>query len=210
VQSATTDPEVQKLYCAVELVPVVEASKLVTIEVESRSQTPSLQFRHCVHTILTIFYHMHHYHYAATGDMIKSSIYLKVTSICRYIFLRFWLKTQFASTKFCDLYVEMVQGLQILIFYTAMVLIANDCGYKFLRFWANPQKYQILVPAKNSHLKVVQCILLCIKLTVQDMHTITTSVPPRKYLGGINNHIKAFTLTVTEALKVHYTWDNTV
>ena len=24
----------------------------------------------------------------------------------------------------------------------------------FLRFWANPQKYQTLVPAKNSHLKV--------------------------------------------------------
>ncbi len=40
------------------------------------------------------------------------------------------------------------------MFYTAMVHIANDCGYKILRFWANPQKYQTLVPAKNSHLKV--------------------------------------------------------
>jgi hypothetical protein len=30
--------------------------------------------------------------------------------------------------------------------------IANDSGYKILRFWANPQKYQTLVPAKNSHL----------------------------------------------------------
>jgi hypothetical protein len=77
-----------------------------------------------------------------------------VTIICRYIFLRFRLKIHFASTKFCDLYVEMVQGRQILTFYTTMVLIANDCGYKILRFWANPQKYQTLVPAKNSHLKV--------------------------------------------------------
>ena len=40
--------------------------------------------------------------------------YLKVTIIRRYIFLRFWLKTPFASTKFCDLYTEMVQGQQIL------------------------------------------------------------------------------------------------
>jgi hypothetical protein len=28
----------------------------------------------CVRTILTTFYHMHHYHYAATGDMVKSFI----------------------------------------------------------------------------------------------------------------------------------------
>ena len=80
--------------------------------------------------------------------------YLKVTIIYRYIFLRFWLKTPFASTKFCDLYAEMVQGQQILIFYTITVHIANDYGYKILRFWANPQKYQTVVPAKNSHLKV--------------------------------------------------------
>jgi hypothetical protein len=33
-----------------------------------------------------------------------------VTIICRYIFLRFWLRARFASTKFCDLYAEMVQG----------------------------------------------------------------------------------------------------
>ena len=48
----------------------------------------------------------------------------------------------------------MVQGRQILIFYTIIVHIANDCRYKILRFWANPQKNQTLVPAKNSHLKV--------------------------------------------------------
>ena len=81
-------------------------------------------------------------------------VYLKVTIICRYIFLRFGLETPFASTKFCDLNAEMVQGRQILMFYTTIVHIANDCGYKILRFWANPQKYQTLVPAKNSHLKV--------------------------------------------------------
>ena len=32
--------------------------------------------------------------------------------------------------------------------------MANVSGYKILRFWANPQKYQILMPAKNSHLKI--------------------------------------------------------
>ena len=47
--------------------------------------------------------------------------YLKVTIICRYIFLRFQLKTLFASTKFCNLYAEMVQDQQILIFYTVIV-----------------------------------------------------------------------------------------
>jgi hypothetical protein len=31
----------------------------------------------------------------------------------------------------------------------------------------------------------VICILLCIKLTVKDMHTTTTSVPARRYLGGV-------------------------
>ena len=68
-------------------------------------------------------------------------IYLKVTIVCRYIFQRFCSKTRFASTKFCDLYAEMVQGRQILMFYTTIVHIANVCGYKILRFWANPQKY---------------------------------------------------------------------
>ena len=33
--------EVQKLYCAVEFFSVIEDLKLVTIEVESHSQTPS-------------------------------------------------------------------------------------------------------------------------------------------------------------------------
>jgi hypothetical protein len=40
---ATTDrSEVRKLYCTVEFVPVVEASKRVIIEVKSRCQAPSL------------------------------------------------------------------------------------------------------------------------------------------------------------------------
>ena len=42
------------------------------------------------------------------------------------------------------------------MFYTTIVHIANDCGYKILRFW---QKYQTLVPAKNSHLKVKVIVL---------------------------------------------------
>ena len=68
------------------------------------------------------------------------------------LFLWFWLKTPFVSTKFCDFYAEMVQGWQILMFYATIVHIANDCGYKILCFRANLQKYQTLIPAKNSHL----------------------------------------------------------
>ncbi len=30
--------------------------------------------QHCVRIILTTFYHMHHYRYVATGDMVKSFI----------------------------------------------------------------------------------------------------------------------------------------
>ena len=58
------------------------------------------------------------------------------------------------STKFCDLYAELVQGQQILMFYTTIVHIAHVCRYKILRSWANLQKYQMLVPAKICHLKV--------------------------------------------------------
>ena len=48
----------------------------------------------------------------------------------------------------------MVQGQQILMFYTTIVHTANVCRYKILRLWANPEKYQMLVPAIISHLKV--------------------------------------------------------
>jgi GTP cyclohydrolase II len=69
------------------------------------------------------------------------------------------------------LYAEMVQGRQILKFYTTMVHIANDCGYKILRFWANPQKYQTLVPAKNSHLKSTQiCTCIFAELLTRETH----------------------------------------
>ena len=34
-------PEVRKEYCTVEFVSVIEASKLVAVKAESRSQTPS-------------------------------------------------------------------------------------------------------------------------------------------------------------------------
>ena len=48
-----------------------------------------------------------------------------------------------------NLYAEMVQDQQILIFYTTIVHhVADDYGYIILRFWANPQKYQTLVPQK--------------------------------------------------------------
>ena len=39
-------------------------------------------------------------HVCSTGPVT----YLRVTIICWYIFLRFCLKAQFASSKFCDLY----------------------------------------------------------------------------------------------------------
>jgi hypothetical protein len=75
----TDRSEVQKLYCAVELVLVVEAFKLVTIEVERLHLCDSgAGMQHCVRTILTTFYHMHHYHYAATGDMVKSFIQFSI------------------------------------------------------------------------------------------------------------------------------------
>ena len=45
-------------------------------------------------------------------------IYLKVTIICRYIFLRIQFKASFVRTNICNLYVEMVQGLHFLMFGT--------------------------------------------------------------------------------------------
>ena len=88
---------------------------------------------------------------------------LKVTIICRYIFLWFWLKGQFACTKFCDLCADMVKGRQFLMF---DMYVTNVCEYKILRFLANPQKYQTLIPAKNSHLKVslywFSCVCVCV------------------------------------------------
>ena len=51
-------------------------------------------------------------------DIVDIIGYLKVTIICRYIFLRIWLEWQFASTKFCNLYVEMVNGQYSPICYT--------------------------------------------------------------------------------------------
>jgi hypothetical protein len=50
-----------------------EASKPVTIEAESRSEAPACGTVYALY-ILTTFYHMHHCHYAATGDMVKSFI----------------------------------------------------------------------------------------------------------------------------------------
>jgi hypothetical protein len=62
----------------------------------------------------------------------------------------------YARDEILSIYMEMVQGRQILMFYTTMVLIANDCGYKILRFGANPQKYQMLVPAKLSFFSLLR------------------------------------------------------
>jgi hypothetical protein len=70
--------EIWKPYCTVEFVFVIEASRFVPIEAESRSQTPSLRIDvDDVPTILMTLYHMHHYNYGATGDMVKC--FIKVT-----------------------------------------------------------------------------------------------------------------------------------
>ena len=55
----------------------------------------------------------------------------------------------------------MVQGRKVLMWHTAIVQ-RDVCGYKILRFWANLKKYQTLVPAKYSHLKVYDkcCIMV--------------------------------------------------
>jgi hypothetical protein len=69
--------------------PVIEASKFATVEVESRSQTPSLLLR-CLHrcglyTVYILYiddlYNMHHYNYAATGDVVKCFIITHVLNI---------------------------------------------------------------------------------------------------------------------------------
>ena len=60
--------------------PVIEGSILVTIKVESRSQTPSLRFggaginiacRLCMHYIDDHYHIMHHDNHATTGDVVK-------------------------------------------------------------------------------------------------------------------------------------------
>ena len=65
-----------------------------------------------------------------------ANAYLRVTIICRYIFLWFWVKTQFASTKFWNLYAKMVQG------WRSILHIANVRDTKFCVFGPihNPQK----------------------------------------------------------------------
>ena len=56
---------------------MIKASRFITIEIENWFQTPStssLQLRHqmkTIRTILTTFYHMHHYNYTPTGGMVK-------------------------------------------------------------------------------------------------------------------------------------------
>ena len=57
-------PEVQKEYCAVEFISVIEASKNVAIKVESILDAISMisgaSIDRCVRILLTTFYHMHH------------------------------------------------------------------------------------------------------------------------------------------------------
>ena len=56
------------------------------------------------------------------------------------------------------------------------IAYASKClqVYKFLQLWANPQKYQTLTPAKNSHLKVYNHTHCHIANRMQARFTILT------------------------------------
>ena len=54
---------------------MIEASKLVTVEVKSRSQTPSLAVIEVPASMWLVDHmHVHHQNYAATGDVVKFSV----------------------------------------------------------------------------------------------------------------------------------------
>ena len=60
------------------------------------------------------------------GAVDNCTSYLKVTIICRYIFFAIsHCKAHFASTNFCDLNAEMVQGRLILMFVVHIVMFAS-------------------------------------------------------------------------------------
>ena len=81
--------------------------------------------------------------------------YLKVTIIYRYIFGRFRDYYHFAGINFLlfSLVTEMTNN-SIVMLRRLQASETFVCVYKILRFCANPQKFQTLVPTKNSHLKV--------------------------------------------------------
>ena len=60
-QHASCQATIQKLHCAIKFVSVIEASKLITVEVESQSQTSSMRLRHrcrlCTHYIDNLLPH---------------------------------------------------------------------------------------------------------------------------------------------------------
>ena len=45
-----------------------------------------------------------------------------------------------------------------------------------MRFWANPQKYQTLVPAKISHLKVAKPLMQCLNFQLKLKYDLNCSV----------------------------------
>ena len=56
------------------------------------------------------------------------------------------------------------------------VTALSSCGYKILRFSANPQKFQTLVHAKNSHLKVYTPIDDTDRATIDDSYDLLEEV----------------------------------
>ena len=71
------------MYCAVEFVSVIEAPKLVAIEVESRSYAPALM---CTRSIDDLLPHALLYHAAIIGDMVKCSFNSKCSLSCPSIY----------------------------------------------------------------------------------------------------------------------------
>jgi hypothetical protein len=85
--------------CAIKFISVTEASRSVTIEVESRSQTLPLWLgADCVRTILTTIYHVHHNYCAATGD-IMVHCFIQIQSMIQYTC---W----FVLPNFCCFYTQ--------------------------------------------------------------------------------------------------------
>ena len=62
---------------------------------------------HRVRIILTTFYHMHHYHYAATGDVVQVSyihINMYIACLCTWLFDDVWWRVQPPLTTDVSMY----------------------------------------------------------------------------------------------------------
>ena len=89
IMHATTAANLKFGSCTVlsSLSPMIEASKLVTVEVKGRESVldsisaASMWLADCARTVLTTFYHNNIINYAATRDVVKYFIPLKLTCV---------------------------------------------------------------------------------------------------------------------------------